>query len=60
MNKCSNAEPGTYNHECSKPAQWIGTNSHGHRAGFCDQCKRTGTEARNYSQWTPARKEATA
>ena len=24
--KCHNAEPGTYGHECGKPAAWIGTN----------------------------------
>jgi len=23
--KCHNAEPGTYGHECGKPAAWIGT-----------------------------------
>jgi hypothetical protein len=60
MNKCTNAEPGTYNHECGKPAQWEATKPNGFTTHFCDQCKHTGTEARNYSQWTPARKEATA
>jgi hypothetical protein len=59
MNKCTNAEPGTYNHECGKPAQWKATKPNGFTTHFCDQCKHTGTEARNYSQWTPARKEAT-
>jgi hypothetical protein len=53
MKQCQNAEPGTYGHECGKPAQWTATNRQGHAAGFCDQCKATGSEARNYSQWTP-------
>lgn len=53
MKQCQNAGPGTYGHECGKPAQWTATNSQGHRAGFCDQCKATGHEARAYSQWTP-------
>jgi hypothetical protein len=53
MKRCQNAEPGTYGHECSKPAQWTATNNQGHTAGFCDQCKQQGHEARTYHQWTP-------
>ena len=50
--KCHNAEPGTYNHECGKPALWIGANVRtGHTSGFCDKCKRNGTEARSYDTW---------
>ena len=52
--KCTNAEPGTYGHECNKPAQWQGTNRAGFTAHFCDECKRTGHEARIFSQWKPA------
>lgn len=48
--KCHNSEPGTYGHECGKPAQWIGTDYKGFRCGFCDQCKRHGTEAKAISQ----------
>lgn len=56
--KCHNAEPGTYGHECEKPAQWIGTSSNGHRSGFCDWCKKHGYEARGITRWE-AYKEAT-
>ena len=27
---CHNSEPGTFNHECEKPASWLGTT----RSGF--------------------------
>jgi hypothetical protein len=27
--------------------------NHDSTAGFCDQCKQHGHEARTYSQWTP-------
>ena len=53
MKRCQNAQPGTYGHECGQPAQWTATNSQGHTAGFCDQCKQHGHEARTYSQWNP-------
>lgn len=49
--KCHNAEPGTFGHECGKPATWIGTKSNGYRSGFCDNCKERGWEASAYSQW---------
>jgi len=44
MKKCTNAEPGTFNHECGKPAQWAGTAPSGFVAYFCDQCKEHGHE----------------
>jgi hypothetical protein len=44
--KCHNAQPGTYGHECGKPALWIGTNSNGFSSGFCDACAKHGYEAR--------------
>lgn len=47
--KCHNAEPGTFGHECGKPATWIGTARNGHRSGFCDDCKERGWEAPVYS-----------
>ena len=31
---CHNAEPGTYGHECGKPAIWIGITKTGFRSGF--------------------------
>ena len=49
--KCHNAEPGTYNHECGKPAAWIGTNRNGFSSGFCDNCRRNGYEARTVVEW---------
>jgi len=49
--KCHNAEPGTYGHECGKPATWIGTKSNGYRSGFCDQCKEHGWEASGFVKW---------
>ena len=48
---CHNAEPGTYGHECGRPAQWIGTSARGFRSGYCSACKATGFEARNVTQW---------
>lgn len=53
MKRCTNAEPGTYGHECNKPAQWEATKASGFTTHYCDECKRTGTEARTYTQWTP-------
>lgn len=44
--RCHNAEPGTFGHECGKPATWVGTASSGFQAGFCDDCKECGWEAR--------------
>lgn len=52
--KCHNAEPGTYGHECRKPAQWIGTMPSGFRSGFCVVCRAEGYEARRVIRWEPA------
>jgi hypothetical protein len=53
--RCHNAEPGTYGHECGKPAKWIGTSAKsGHVSGFCQDCKDRGYEARHYGQWKQA------
>jgi hypothetical protein len=41
---CHNAEPGTFNHECGKPATFIGTRADGFTSGFCDACKANGWE----------------
>jgi len=49
--KCHNAEPGTYGHECGRPALWIGTKRSGFRSGFCDACRRHGYEARVIVAW---------
>ena len=49
--KCHNAEPGSFNHECGKPAVWIGTKANGLQSGFCDDCRKRGTEARRMVSW---------
>ena len=50
---CHNAEPGTYGHECSKPATWLGLRPNGSWIGYCDACKADGTEARQSREWAP-------
>lgn len=52
--KCHNAEPGTYGHECGRPAMWIGTDRNGFRSGFCLRCRAEGFEARAIVKWEPA------
>jgi len=52
--RCTNTEPAHYGHECGRPAQWQAAHREGFKAHFCDECKRTGYEARQFSQWTPA------
>jgi hypothetical protein len=49
--RCINAEPGTYGHECGKPARWIGTDANGFRACYCDDCKNHGTDGRRVKAW---------
>jgi hypothetical protein len=51
--KCHNAEPGTFGHECGKPATWLGTTPGGFMSGYCDRCKENGTEARRVGLWMP-------
>lgn len=51
--KCHNAQPGTFGHECEKPAQWLGTKANGFQSGFCDACKCDGYEARPVTTWAP-------
>ena len=54
---CQNAEPGTYGHECGKPAVWAGEKpSKDTEAGvwlgcYCDDCKQHGYEARTVQRW---------
>lgn len=48
---CVNAEPSTYGHECSRPAEWIGTNKTGFNACYCGECKDHGYEARKVVSW---------
>jgi hypothetical protein len=48
---CINVEPGTYGHECGKPAHNIGVSDTGHRAMFCDKCRESGAEAKQITKW---------
>jgi len=45
---CHNAEPGTFGHECGKPAVWLGTKDNGFQSGFCDRCRHEGWERTGY------------
>jgi hypothetical protein len=50
--KCHNAEPGTYGHECGKPATWLATNSvSGFQSGFCGQCRQFGSERHQFDRF---------
>lgn len=53
--KCHNAEPGSFNHECGKPATWLGRKKAKDGgefvSGFCDGCKERGYEARPVTEW---------
>lgn len=49
--RCHNAEAGTFNHECGRPATWVGETAKGYRSGFCDDCRRHGREARPVVKW---------
>lgn len=50
--KCSNAQYGSYNHECGKPAQWAVTRTSDMEPGtfftahYCQRCYESGDEAR--------------
>lgn len=51
--RCHNANRGTFNHECGKPAMWIGTKANGFRSGYCLRCRAEGDEARSVVRWEP-------
>lgn len=51
---CRNANPGTFNHECGKPAAWIAVIDAGSRIPFCDHCRADGIEGRRYKRWEKA------
>jgi hypothetical protein len=48
---CHNAEPGTYGHECGKPAKFLGTAANGMTSGFCADCQKWGYEAKGRTNW---------
>jgi hypothetical protein len=49
--RCTNAEPGSYGHECGEQAGFIGSRADGGQSCFCSACKAQGSEARRYSDW---------
>lgn len=49
--RCHNAQRGTFNHECGKPAVWLGTKASGFQSGFCDWCRHHGDEAVEFKTW---------
>ena len=57
--RCHNSEPCWYGQECGKPAEWIGTQQDGFRAGFCAKCRAAGYEARGMVRWEPYPNSAT-
>jgi hypothetical protein len=56
--RCHNANRGTFNHECGKPATWLGTKPSGFQSGFCDDCKTGGDERGGFTRWQPLPAEA--
>ena len=49
--RCHNAQPGTFGHECGKPATWLAKMPGGFTTGFCDNCRTHGYEARGMEDW---------
>jgi hypothetical protein len=49
--RCANANAGTYNHECGKPATWTARGEGKATQNFCDQCKDEGHEAVGFTSW---------
>lgn len=49
--RCTNAEAGSFGHECSQPARYIGTIETGAASTFCAYCKMHGREAVNVTEW---------
>jgi len=58
--RCHNAEPGTFGHECGKPAKWLGGKPSLDKpggifwSGYCDDCMGNGSEARTAKFWALA------
>jgi hypothetical protein len=55
--KCTNSHPGTFGHECGKPADRVGVQNSKfsadglHRQPFCSKCAVHGYEARTVVWW---------
>jgi hypothetical protein len=54
--RCSNAQIGSFNHECGRPASFQGTHASGHKQWFCGECRTYGHEARGVKSWLPIEK----
>lgn len=50
---CHNANRGSFNHECGRPAVTLGVNRLGFAMGFCAHCRDHGDEARDVVAWHP-------
>jgi hypothetical protein len=48
---CTNAEPGSYGHECGEPARYIAYTPSNFAVCFCAACKLTGSEGLNAKGW---------
>lgn len=54
--RCTNSNPGTFNHECGRPASFRGTHANGHNQWFCSYCRKEGFEAKGIKIWLPIEK----
>jgi len=52
--KCHAAPRGSFNHECGKPADWIGVTAKGFASGWCKSCRERGVETGGVVEWRPA------
>jgi len=52
MIKCTNANRGTYGHECGKPAEYVARRPSGYWTYYCDHCRQHGDEARKCDSFT--------
>jgi hypothetical protein len=48
---CHALEPKDPDHECGKPAVWIGETHHGFKYGFCESCRLTSPEKTSIKVW---------
>ena len=55
--KCHASPAGSYNHECGKPAEFLGTTRNGFQSGYCGECKRRNIETQDVVTWAPITRE---
>jgi hypothetical protein len=56
--RCTNADPGNFNHECGKAAQWAGARDTGSVQHFCSTCREYGWERHGVVRWSKIKPEA--